>query len=72
MALLLFLYGCNDNPDGWEANIILKQCTPEMVMSTESMLYSNGFKRVKFYYSSYHCAYIFHATRKEEDKKERK
>lgn len=66
MALLIFVYGC-DNPDGWEANIVLRECTPDAVMSTESLLYSNGYKRVKFYYSTYSRAYIFHATRKEDN-----
>jgi hypothetical protein len=67
MALLLFLYGCSDNPDGWEANIVLREYSPDAVMSTESMLYSNGYRRVKFYYSTYRSAYIFHATRKKDN-----
>lgn len=64
IMLLLFIFGCGDNPDGWEANLILTQCTPDVLMATESMFYSNGYKRVKFYYSTYRSAYIFHATRK--------
>lgn len=67
MTLLLFLYGCSDNLDGWEANFVLREYSPDALMSTESMLYSNGYKRVKFYYSRHRGAYIFHATRKEDN-----
>lgn len=64
---LLFLYGCSDNPDGWEASFVLREYSPDALMSTESKLYSNGYKRVKFYYSRHRGAYIFHATRKKDN-----
>lgn len=66
IALLMFLCGCRDEIHDWEAKFILREYSPDDLMSTESLLYSNGYKRVKFYYSNYMGAYMFYATHKED------
>lgn len=63
IALSLLVVGC-DNPDCWEYESRMPaNSTPKDLMETESMLYSNGYKRVRIKYSPYYLGYVIHATK---------
>lgn len=63
IALGLLMVGC-DHPDGWEYESRLPaNSTTKDLMETESMLYSNGYKRVRIKYSPYYLDYVIQATK---------
>lgn len=67
IALSLLMVGC-DNPDFWEYEVRMPESsTTEELLATESMLYSNGYKRVRIKYSNGYICYKIYATRKESE-----
>lgn len=66
IALSLLVVGCGDHPDGWEyESRISARSKPEDLLAIESMLYSNGYKRVKIMFSRFDICYMIYATKKE-------
>lgn len=69
IALGLLLVGC-DHPECWEYEVLMPaKSTTEDLLTAESMLYSNGYKRVNIKISRIDGGYIIRATKKESDEK---
>ena len=67
IALSLFVVGC-DNPECWEYEARMPaNSKTEDLLAAESMLYSNGYKRVRTKYSSGYICYTIYATKKESE-----
>lgn len=71
IALSLLVAGCDvDNPDCWEYEALIPaRSKPEDLLAAESMLYSNGYKRVRIKYFKYSMCYMIYATKKESEAK---
>jgi hypothetical protein len=66
IALSLLMVGCIDHPEGWEYEARMPAASKtEDLMAAESMLYSNGYKRVRIKYSVGYMVYMIYATKKE-------
>lgn len=66
IALSLLIAGCVDHPEGWEYEARMPATSKiEDLMAAESMLYSNGYKRVRIRYSPGYMVYVIRATKKE-------
>lgn len=67
VALSLLVTGCIDHPEGWEYEARMPATSKiEDLMAAESMLYSNGYKRVRIKYSTGYMVYMIYATKKGE------
>lgn len=65
IALGLLMVGC-DHPEGWEYESRMPaNSTTKDLMETESMLYSNGYKRVRIKFSLGYMVYEVYATKTE-------
>ena len=69
IALSLLVVGCNvDNPDCWEYESHMPATSkPEDLLAVQSMLYSNGYERVRIKHSNFSLCYVILATRKESE-----
>lgn len=66
IALSLLMVGCCDYPEGWEYELRMPaNSTAKDLMAVESMLYSNGYKRVHIKYSTDYIVYRIYATKTE-------
>ena len=67
----LLVAGCDvDNPDCWEYEARMHtKSKPEDLLAAESLLYSNGYKRVRIKFSTYNVCYMIYATKKESEAK---
>lgn len=69
IALSLLVIGCG-NPDCWEYEARMPaNSKTEDLLAAESMLYSNGYKRVRIEFASAYIYYKIYATRKESEVK---
>lgn len=70
IALSLLVVGCCDHPECWEYEARMPaNSKTENLLATESMLYSNGYKRVRIKYSVGYICYVIYATKKESEVK---
>lgn len=68
MALSLLMVGCCDHSECWEYEARMPaNSKTEDLLAAESMLYSNGYKRVRIEYSTCYIAYRIYATKTESE-----